>query len=59
MLTRYHISPVYIAAFSEDPHKFAALHWDDRMLRDVLGSDPGTTSKNLAMLASEPSARVE
>ena len=50
---------MYIAAFSEDPHKFAALHWDDRMLRDVLGSDPGTTSKNLAMLASEPSARVE
>ncbi|KAG0721287.1 hypothetical protein GWK47_046750 [Chionoecetes opilio] len=35
MLTRYHISQEYMAAFSEDPPKYAALHWDGKMLRDV------------------------
>ncbi|KAG0729933.1 hypothetical protein GWK47_029323 [Chionoecetes opilio] len=34
-----------MAAFSEDPPKYAALHWDGKMLRDVRGSDPGTTSE--------------
>ncbi|KAG0730213.1 hypothetical protein GWK47_028706 [Chionoecetes opilio] len=53
MLTRYHISQEYMAAFSEDPSKYAALHWDGKMLRDVLGSDPGTTSETLAVLVQD------
>ncbi|KAG0723910.1 hypothetical protein GWK47_041758 [Chionoecetes opilio] len=59
MLTRYHISQEYMAAFSEDPPKYAALHWDGKMLRDVLGSDPGTTSETLAVLVSGPPAYPE
>ncbi|KAG0717582.1 hypothetical protein GWK47_054119 [Chionoecetes opilio] len=48
-----------MAAFSEDPPKYAALHWDGKMLRDVLGSDPGTTSETLAVLVSGPPAYPE
>ncbi|KAG0706298.1 hypothetical protein GWK47_024335 [Chionoecetes opilio] len=59
MLIRYHISQEYMAAFSEDPPKYAALHWDGKMLRDVLGSDPGTTSETLAVLVSGPPAYPE
>ncbi|KAG0710025.1 hypothetical protein GWK47_023669 [Chionoecetes opilio] len=48
-----------MAAFSEDPPKYAALHWDGKMPRDVLGSDPGTTSETLAVLSSGPPAYPE
>lgn len=56
MLTRYHISQEYMTAFRENPPKYAALHWDGKMLRDVLGSDPGTTSETLSVLVSGPPA---
>lgn len=36
MLMRYHISQEYMTAFSEDPPQYAALHWDGKMLKDVL-----------------------
>lgn len=41
-----------MAVFIEDPPKYAALHWDGKMLRYVLESDPGTTSENLFVLVS-------
>lgn len=59
MLTRYHLSEEYMAAFHEDPPKHAALHWDGKMLRDILGSDPATTSETLAVLVSGPPDHVE
>ena len=48
-----------MAAFSEDPPKYAALHWDGKMLRDALGSDPGTMLETLALLVSRPTAYPE
>ncbi|KAG0723518.1 hypothetical protein GWK47_042568 [Chionoecetes opilio] len=42
-----------MAAFSEDPPQVAALHWDGKMLRDVLGSDWDHV-KTLAVLVSGP-----
>ncbi|KAG0713169.1 hypothetical protein GWK47_016806 [Chionoecetes opilio] len=37
MLTRYPHQPGVLAAFSEDPPKYAALHWDGKVLRDAPG----------------------
>lgn len=37
MLIRYHIIQGYMAAFNEDPPKYAALHWDGKMLRKIFG----------------------
>ena len=48
-----------MAAFSEDPPKYAALHWDGKMVRDALGSDPGTMLEALAVLVSGPPAYPE
>lgn len=59
MLTRYHIGQEYMAALSENPPKCAALHWDGRILRGVLGSNPKTTSETLAVLVSGPPAYSE
>ena len=59
MWTRCHISHTYMAEYGEGPPKYAALHWDSKMLRDVKGSDPGTTSEILVVLVSGPHAYPE
>ncbi|KAK8396598.1 hypothetical protein O3P69_004938 [Scylla paramamosain] len=59
MLSRYNISQSYMAEFSENPPHPATLHWDGKMLRDVLDSEPGTTSETLAVLVSGPPAYPE
>eukprot|EP00919_Chromeraceae_sp_WS-2016_P068213 GHVR01161631.1.p1 GENE.GHVR01161631.1~~GHVR01161631.1.p1 ORF type:complete len:123 (-),score=23.16 GHVR01161631.1:249-617(-) len=59
MLSRYNISQNYMNYISEDPPQYAVLHWDGKMLTDVLGSEPGTTSETLAMPVSGPPAYPE
>lgn len=54
MLSRYNISKSYMVEFSENPPQLAALHWNGKMLRDILVSEPGTTSETLAVLVSGP-----
>ena len=39
--------------------EYAALHWDGKLLRDVLSSEPGTTLETLAVLVSRPPAYPE
>ncbi|KAK8394260.1 hypothetical protein O3P69_006451 [Scylla paramamosain] len=58
-LESWYITQSYMGVFSEDPPHLVALHWDGKMLRDVLGSEPGTTSETLAVLVSGPPACSE
>lgn len=52
ILSRYKISQRQMAKFRQNPPKFATLHWDSKMLKDVLGSDPGSSTETLAVLVS-------
>ena len=56
MMTRYQINLEHIATFSKDRPMYAALYWHDKMLRDTLGSHPGTMLETLVVLVSGPSA---
>lgn len=49
---RYSLSENYMKSFSEKPPKYLALHWDGKLLKDVLGANPGDSVESLAVLVS-------
>jgi len=45
MAVRYNLSQQQMANFRGNPPKFGALHWDGKLLKDILGSEPGQSNE--------------
>ena len=59
MVSRCAISESYMEAFRQNPPQHVTLHWDGKMMKDVIGSEPGTSSETLAVLVSGASSYTE